>query len=115
MAMHIDSTCRNAIKFVCKTDMNDKAPPQNDDRGELLPCGDTLGDGWHESSTEKDHGHSCFRVFADRKVGWYEAEHHCNGWGGHLASIHSQSFDDLIHSVAMNEANTLKYWIGTLI
>ena len=51
-------------------------------------------------------------MYADKKVGWYEAEHHCNARGGHLASIHSEQFDDLIHSVAMNEAGTSKYWIG---
>ena len=45
-------------------------------------------------------------------MGWYEAEHHCNAWGGHLTSIHSQEYDDLIHSTAMNEVNTNKYWIG---
>ena len=52
------------------------------------------------------------QVFTD-KVGWYEAEYRCVGqFGGHLVSIHSEQFDELVHSVAMQEVNTLKYWIG---
>ena len=55
------------------------------------------------------------KVFTD-KVGWYEAEYRCVGqFGGHLVSIHSEQFDEMVHSVAMQEVNTLKYWIGKKI
>ena len=113
MMMHIDNRCNKALQFICKTNMNDLHPEDSSDaRGELLPCGSTFGENWHESSTEPGKGHYCFKVF-NHKVDWYEAEYWC-AWhaGGHLTSIHGQAYGDLVHSTAMNEVNTNKYWIG---
>ena len=114
MQMHIDNRCNSRLQFICKTNINDVHPDvgSGDPRGDLLPCDQTFGESWHESSLEPGKGHYCFKIF-NTKVDWYEAEYWC-AWhaGGHLTSIHSAAYGDLVHSVAMNEVNTNKYWIG---
>ena len=51
---------------------------------------------------------SCY-VHIDEAVDWDKAESCCVAWGGHLASIHSDHENDLLHSIRNEDRAT---WIG---
>ena len=48
----------------------------------------------------------------DRQLDWFQAEDYCQGWGGHLVSVHSSDFNGKVQSLAQNTFGAEKYWIG---
>jgi hypothetical protein len=63
-----------------------------------------------------------FKVFHQQKT-WAEANQFCEGWGGHLASIHSETENHIVYSLLgqpvedewrESERNDFadKYWLG---
>ena len=54
-------------------------------------------------------GSNCYKAF-DSKGNWQDAENHCQGQGGHLASIHSKEENDFVAGLA--KPSDEEPWLG---
>eukprot|EP00961_Rhodomonas_salina_P090841 1222309-Rhodomonas_salina.1 len=97
-----DQGCQGKYPFACSAVA--KPPPT-----EVKSWCDEVG-GLHDHGSDK-----CFFA-ADKKTGtWEEAERDCKRQGGHLASIASQSENDLVYQLYVSTGAREKggMWIGT--
>ena len=53
----------------------------------------SFGPDWHSTSNEPGHGHHRLKAFSN-EVDWFEGEHRCRLFGGHLPSAHSVAKND---------------------